>query len=362
MTSDTRSTHRDDTEVTAHGISETSARRRRSLSPIARRLAAVAAALVLAGTLTGIGGYVWYLDRFVIAHVEIADVASYEDSFDMTTPTSMAEVSGIADAVEEPAAAAEPAITANTYVTEGVSIEIEEVVVGAGADTVTYFVADVVVSDVSELRTAFADNAFGTNIVEDPSAIAERVGAVLAINGDFYGFRDTGILIRNGVVYRDDGERTGLALFADGTMQVYDEKLTTAEELLAAGAWNTWSFGPALVDGREVVDGIDRVEVDRYIGKRSMQGSQPRTAVGLIDENHFVFVVVDGRSTGYSRGMTLIELAEVLKDIGCVVAYNLDGGGSATMYFNGELINNPLGEGEERGTSDILYIAGPISE
>ena len=105
-------------------------------------------------------------------------------------------------------------------------------------------------------------------------------------------------------------------------------------------------------------EGIDTVEVDRYIGKRSMQGSQPRTAIGMVDENHYVFVVVDGRSTGYSRGMTLIELAQLFQDLGCTVAYNFDGGGSATMYFNGELVNNPLGEGDERGTSDIVYIAG----
>lgn len=88
-----------------------------------------------------------------------------------------------------------------------------------------------------------------------------------------------------------------------------------------------------------------------------MQGDQPRTAVGVIDDNHLVFVV-DGRSEGYSAGVTMTELAQIMVGLGATTAYNLDGGGSSTMYFNGGLVNNPLGTGAERGTSDILYIAG----
>jgi exopolysaccharide biosynthesis protein len=357
MESDTRTTHTDRSEASVSDIASRSTRRATTMFRKAKPIAAIVAALAVAVALSGLGGYLWYLDRFVIAHVEITDVAAYESSFDVASSTSIVEDSGPTDAIGESAIAPnEPRVNESSYVTNDISIEIEQMVVGTGDDTVAYFVADVVVSDAYDLRTAFADNAFGTNIEEETSAIAERVGAVLAINGDYYGFRDTGIVIRNGVIYRDEGERTGLAIFTDGTMEVYDETQTTAAQLIASGVWNTWSFGPALLDDGEVVEGIDTVEVDRYMGKRSMQGSQPRTAVGMVDENHYVFVVVDGRSTGYSRGLTLIELAELFQDLGCMVAYNLDGGGSATMYFNGELVNNPLGEGDERGTSDILYI------
>ncbi len=52
------------------------------------------------------------------------------------------------------------------------------------------------------------------------------------------------------------------------------------------------------------------------------------------------------------------EFAKIFVDLGATVAYNLDGGGSTTMVFNGTLVNNPLGKGQERGTSDILYVAG----
>ena len=84
----------------------------------------------------------------------------------------------------------------------------------------------------------------------------------------------------------------------------------------------------------------------------------PLVAVGVIGTNHLVFVVVDGRSEGYSEGVTMTELAEIMQGLGATTAYNLDGGGSSTMYFNGSLVNNPLGANKERGTSDILYIAG----
>jgi len=100
------------------------------------------------------------------------------------------------------------------------------------------------------------------------------------------------------------------------------------------------------------------VEVDTNFGNHSIQGEQPRTAVGVIDDNHLVFVVVDGRSPGYSAGVTMTGLAEIMQGLGASTAYNIDGGGSSTMYFDGDLVNDPLGVGRERATSDILYIEG----
>jgi len=76
----------------------------------------------------------------------------------------------------------------------------------------------------------------------------------------------------------------------------------------------------------------------------------------MIEAGHVVFIVVDGRSPGYSEGMTMTEFAELFRSLGCEVAYNLDGRGSATMYFNGSVVNDPLRRGDERGTSDILYV------
>ncbi|MFV3577867.1 phosphodiester glycosidase family protein, partial [Mycobacterium tuberculosis] len=97
----------------------------------------------------------------------------------------------------------------------------------------------------------------------------------------------------------------------------------------------------ALVEDGEVVAGIDDVEVDTNVGNHSIQGEQPRTAIGVVDENHLVLVVVDGRQEGYSRGATTTELAGILQDLGATTAYNIDGGGSSTLWFDGEVVNSP---------------------
>ena len=85
--------------------------------------------------------------------------------------------------------------------------------------------------------------------------------------------------------------------------------------------------------------------------------SNPRTMIGKIDDNHFVFIVSDGR-TSDSVGLSLYELATFAKSLGVEIGYNLDGGGSSAMYFNGNLINKPTTTGRisERSVSDIVYI------
>ena len=311
------------------------------------RRAVVAGAVAL--TLSAGGATAWALDRFVIQHVEISDVSAYQASQTGTGQGTTADTTSESSST---------VVTTDTsYISDSSNISISMVTTGSGDGTVTYYVADVVLDDATTLQSAFANNSFGENITETTSAIAEANNAIFAINGDYYGFCDTGIVIRNGVVFRDEGARQGLAFYRDGTVKVYDETTTTAGQLLADGVWNTLSFGPSLLDNGEVAGGIEDVEVDTNFGNHSIQGEQPRTAVGIIDENHLVFVVVDGRSPGYSAGVTMTGLAEIMQGLGATTAYNIDGGGSSTMYFNGELVNNPLGENKERGTSDILYIA-----
>ncbi|WP_019181131.1 phosphodiester glycosidase family protein [Microbacterium yannicii] len=302
--------------------------------------------------LTGGGAAAWAADRFLVEHVEIADVSEYEAQNSTTDETSSATTEAT-----ETTETTEATVTDTSYTDGETSVTVSTVTEGSGDDTVTYYVADVVLSDATTLRSAFAKDQFGENITELTSQIAHDNGAIFAVNGDYYGFRDTGIVIRNGVVYRDEPARAGLVFYTDGTVEVYDETATSAEELLAAGAWNTLSFGPAIVEDGAVVDGIETQEIDTNFGNHSIQGDQPRTAVGVIDENHLVFVVVDGRQEGYSAGVTLTELADIMTGLGATTAYNLDGGGSSTMYFNGKVVNQPS-NGGERGTSDILYVAG----
>lgn len=333
----------DPADATLDTASTPAGRRRRETPPPAKRPIARRAFLAggLAVLLTAGGSAAWAANRFLIPHVEVTDVAAYEAEHSTSTPTA------------EATPTAETTLTDTSFSDGSTSVTVSTVT----TDTLTYFVADVTLGDATDLRSAFANNQFGENITQTTSEIAAANGAVFAINGDYYGFRSTGIEIRNGVIYRDEGARQGLAFYTDGHMEVYDETQTTAAELLASGVWNTLSFGPAIVDNGEVVDGIDSVEVDTNVGNHSIQGDQPRTAVGIIGDNHLVFVVVDGRQEGYSEGVTLPELADVMLSLGATTAYNLDGGGSSTMYFNGQVVNSPS-NGGERGTSDILYVAG----
>ena len=289
---------------------------------------------------TGTGA--WALDRYVVDHVEVADASAYEAS----QGSDGAELN-----------TSQAVLTDDSWSADGTTVTLREVTTGSGDATVTYFVADLVLSDATVLRSAFAGDSFGTNIIDETSDIAEQNGAIFAVNGDYYGFRETGMVIRNGVVWRDSGAREGLAFYRDGHVELYDETATDAQTLVDAGVWNTLSFGPALVADGAVLDGIDDVEVDTNFGNHSIQGDQPRTAIGVVDDNHLLVVVVDGRSTGYSAGATMTELATLMKGLGAVTAYNIDGGGSSTLYFDGEVRNRPS-NGGERGTSDILYIKG----
>jgi exopolysaccharide biosynthesis protein len=213
------------------------------------------------------------------------------------------------------------------------------------------YVADVTISNIDYLKTAFANNTYGRNIKETTSSMAENNNAILAINGDYYGFRNYGFVLRNGVVYRStSNENEDLVINSDGSFSIVDEDNTDLESLLNNGALQVFSFGPALINN-------SKITVDENSEVEQSMTSNPRTAIGIIDNLHYVFVVSDGR-TSKSTGLTLYELANIMKDLGCTTAYNLDGGGSSTMYFNGTIVNNPTDghSSGERKVSDIIYV------
>ncbi len=238
-------------------------------------------------------------------------------------------------------------VTDTSYEDDNIKINISTL---REYDTSIY-IADVQVSDISYLKTALAENTYGRNIKAATSDIAGSNSAILAINGDFYGFRNYGYVLRNGELYRDSaGDAEDLVIDDTGNFSIIDESETSVDSLDLSSIWQILSFGPALIeDGTVAVDENSEVS-------RSMT-SNPRTAIGMISPLHYVFVVSDGR-TDESSGLSLIQLAQVLKDLGCTTAYNLDGGGSSTMYFNGEVVNIPT-DGRtygEREVSDIVYI------
>ena len=248
----------------------------------------------------------------------------------------------------ETASSSEPVITDNSYSDANITVTITQYRV---SDTDVY-VADVTVASPEYLLTAFAKGKYGRNVTEATSDTAERVGAILAVNGDYYGARNSGYVIRNGVLYRSKGSgNEDLVMYADGSLEVISESKISAEKLLEDGAVHVWSFGPGLI-----VDGEITVSARQEVGRA--MASNPRTAIAYVGENHYLLVVADGR-TGESDGLTLYELATFLQTLGAQTAYNLDGGGSSTMVFLGEVVNNPTTGGNrisERSVSDIVYI------
>ena len=241
-------------------------------------------------------------------------------------------------------------VTDTSYSDDNISITLTEKTV----NNTQVYVADVTVSSAEYLKTALANNTYGTNVTAKTSETAANNNAILAVNGDYYGANSTGYVIRNGVVYRDtvreDASNGDLAIYKDGSFKIIYENEISANQLVEDGVVNLLAFGPALVENSEIV-----VDTKSEVGQS--MASNPRTAIGIIDEKHYIIIVSDGR-TSESQGLSLYEMAEVMKSYGVKTAYNLDGGGSSTMYFNGQVINKPTTNGNisERAVSDIVYI------
>lgn len=282
------------------------------------------------------------LDTFVIP-TSISKVHSAQSS-----ETSSAESSGAGGATSEgQSSGGTGTYTENSYTDGGTSITLKEL----DQYNTHVYVVDLVLSDVSQLKTAFADDTYGRNIKQTTSEMAENNDAILAINGDYYGFRNKGYVLRNGVLYRDSSAgNEDLAVLSDGSFQIIEEGDTSANSLLKEGALQVFSFGPALVNN-------GKITISQSTEVEQAMVSNPRTAIGMISPLHYVIIVSDGR-TKESKGLSLYQLASLFIDKGCTVAYNLDGGGSSTLWFHGSVVNQPT-DGRtsgEREVSDIVYI------
>lgn len=291
--------------------------------------------------------------RFALVYgisLTLAAILTLLDTF--VLPASIAQVKGSQSNQVQSSASSDTGgntgtYTETSYADENISITLKE--------TYEYntqiYIVDLVLSDVSQLKTALADNTYGRNIKETTSEMAEAHNAILAINGDYYGFRNSGYVLRNGELYRDvSAGNEDLAVLSDGSFQIIEEQDTSAASLVKSGVLQILSFGPALVNNGAVT--IDQnTEVERA------KNSNPRTAIGMISPLHYVIIVSDGRTTE-SQGLSLYQLANLFMEEGCTVAYNLDGGGSSTLWFNGEVINHPTDGNRdgEREVSDIVYV------
>ena len=238
------------------------------------------------------------------------------------------------------------------YKTDRVSIGVSHVEKG----DLNYFICDIQLKSVYDFHTAFANNSVAGKLYT--SKIASSVDAGFAVNGDYCGFRYSGIIIREGKMYRNKK--------ADGWdlcyLNRYGDLITCKNDaqdgkaLANEGVFQSWCFGPTLVENYKAVQNFNTPGLSSKDWAR-----EPRTAIGQVDRLHYIFLVVDAvRDPNGTGGWTTIggmnfrELADTFEALGCKTAYNLDGGGSTTLWLNGKVINNPSGSGE-REISDIIY-------
>ncbi len=322
-----------------------------------RHLLPVPALILLDCALIGCSLLVFALFHHVIPRSE-APVGNYvsnissSDFSDMFTPPPVVSDTSVSagDAEEDNLPFTKEVIVTDTsYHSPNVAVTVTTYT----EEKLIYHVQDIYVRSPEYFRTALAKDTYGIWVIEETPVIAKNNNAICAVNGDYYGATKTkGIVIRNGVFYRGNGNDTDdiLVLLADGSMEVYTMKNYNEEELLKKNIWHAWSFGPSLLDE----NGVAIEHFDSEIAPVN-----PRTVVGYYEPGHYCFISVEGRSKK-SNGLTLSDLAAMCQSMGCKIAYNLDGGKTSVMTFGDRLVNDPYNGGRE--CSDILYICDSPAE
>lgn len=208
------------------------------------------------------------------------------------------------------------------------------------------WISTIKVKSAEQIKSAFAGDVFSQTLKEKTSDMAAKNNAVFAINGAACGFNKNGFVIRDKVNYRaTDLDCAPLIIKDNGDFEIFTRGEKTGEDIIGMGGMHTYDFGPELVKNGVIVDYGDGWYKD---------GKDPRTAIGQKGPLEYVVIIVDGRSRE-SDGISFYDLALEFEKLGCKYAYALDGGGSTTLYFNGEIINNPSDWNGERKVSDILY-------
>ena len=238
--------------------------------------------------------------------------------------------------------------TETLYVSHDLRLELSE----QRAFRSDVHIVDVYIRNIENFRTTFAGGADaydGQRATVQEMALREN--AVAAINGDFCGFIAGGeyVVLRNGVYFYDQPTRAVCVLYYDGSLRTFWKPNNQTgddfdlDEAMAQGAWQIWSFGPALLDE----EGHANALYD--------DPARPRTVLGYYEPGHYALIMVEGRSDR-NLGMTLTELAQFAESLGLTQGFNLDGGQSSTLMFDGRLV--AIGSPSEglREVSDMIYI------
>jgi exopolysaccharide biosynthesis protein len=235
-----------------------------------------------------------------------------------------------------------PVIAQDSYRDEHIAIKITRMRDEESKSDIT--VADIYVSSVAYLRRGFPLGKWKSEM-RSVKTIANESNAILAMTGDYSSLLGAGLVAANGEILRktENSVRDNCLILSDGQMLTYQRREMNLSEVLDDGIWHSFLFGPALLSQGKAIEKFNS----------KIRGTNPRSVLGYYQPGHYCFVLVDGRSKA-SRGMTLAQTARFMQELGCQTAYNLDGGQSAVLWFNGEIVNNPYKGG--RRLMDIVYV------
>ena len=216
------------------------------------------------------------------------------------------------------------------------------------------FIAYVKIATPSQLRTAVAGQKIGSSSTNQTTTIARNYNGIAAINGDYFTKTKAGYIVRMGETYREKTSANMDLLLIDelGDFHICLHGHDVQENSIAAfksehKIINGFFFGPALVVDGEVQEIPENYQFDPH-------QKNPRAGIAQLGTLTYALVAVNGR-TDQSAGVTLAEFADIMGQLGAKQAYNLDGGNSATLAFNGEVYNDK--PQAERAVTDIIYFA-----
>lgn len=226
-------------------------------------------------------------------------------------------------------------------------------------DDSVYTFSEIKVEDASQFRRHLAGGEYGSNMQYLTTEMAETVNAVVASAGDFYRFRDFGAVVYQGQAKRVEGtyaETCYIDFSGDMHFTRAGEVLTTeaVQQYVDENNINfSLAFGPILVDNYQLQE-------HSWYGVGEINEGYARSALCQMDSLHYL--VVTANTTGIHQTIpTVAMFAKNIAATGCRMAYCLDGGQTATIVMNNELVNRPV-YGQQRKISDIIYFATAVPE
>ncbi|MGN0778514.1 MAG: phosphodiester glycosidase family protein [Aristaeellaceae bacterium] len=206
-------------------------------------------------------------------------------------------------------------------------------------------------SDPSQLRTALAARppSQKTMVV---STMAKKNNAVLAINGDYFSYHQKGVVVRGGKTWRirPDGRRDILIVDENGMFTILPRCTREDYDRYTGTVMHAFCFGPGLVVDGQALTSLEQVKMDIGPAKPTQ-----RIAIGQLAPLSYLILATEGPENK-ARGFTILEMAELCQELGCINAYNLDGGSSTTVVLDGRKINGQSG-GKIRPVGDCIYFA-----